>query len=161
LPACDRALDGAPEVLRGSQGLERHDDPDRPRVHREQPRLRGEAARASREQGLHRQGLAPAPTLLTKRIIPCLDVRDGRVVKGVNFGARVEKGDPAEHARRYDEEGADEIALLDITATTEGRRTMLDVVARTAAVTFTPLTVGGGIATEADVEALLEAGADK
>ena len=99
--------------------------------------------------------------MLTKRIIPCLDVKDGRVVKGVNFVDLVDKGDPAEHARRYDEEGADEIALLDITATTEGRRAMLDVVARTAEATFTPLTVGGGIQSEADVEALLEAGADK
>lgn len=99
--------------------------------------------------------------MLTKRIIPCLDVKDGRVVKGVNFVDLVDKGDPAEHARRYDEEGADEIALLDITATTEGRRAMLDVVARTAEATFTPLTVGGGIQAEADVEALLEAGADK
>lgn len=99
--------------------------------------------------------------MLTKRIIPCLDVKDGRVVKGVNFVDLVDKGDPAEHARRYDEEGADEIALLDITATTEGRRAMLDVVARTAEATFTPLTVGGGIRSEADVEALLEAGADK
>src|SRR3954451_14257961 len=99
--------------------------------------------------------------MLTKRIIPCLDVKDGRVVKGVNFVDLVDKGDPAEHARRYDEEGADEIALLDITATTEGRRAMLDVVAAAAAATFTPLTVGGGIQSEADVEALLEAGADK
>jgi imidazole glycerol-phosphate synthase subunit HisF len=99
--------------------------------------------------------------MLTKRIIPCLDVKDGRVVKGVNFVDLVDKGDPAEHARRYDEEGADEITLLDITATTEGRRAMLDVVAAAAAATFTPLTVGGGIQSEADVEALLEAGADK
>jgi cyclase len=99
--------------------------------------------------------------LLTTRIIPCLDVKDGRVVKGVNFVALRDKGDPAEHARRYDEEGADEIALLDITATTEGRRAMLDVVARTAEATFTPLTVGGGVRSEADVAALLEAGADK
>jgi imidazole glycerol-phosphate synthase subunit HisF len=99
--------------------------------------------------------------LLTKRIIPCLDVKDGRVVKGVKFVDLRYKGDPAEHARRYDEEGADEIALLDITATTEGRRAMLDVIARTADETFTPLTVGGGVRTEADVEALLEAGADK
>lgn len=99
--------------------------------------------------------------MLTKRIIPCLDVKDGRVVKGVNFVDLVDKGDPAEHARRYDAEGADEITLLDITATTEGRRAMLDVVARTADATFTPLTVGGGIQSEADVEALLEAGADK
>lgn len=99
--------------------------------------------------------------MLTKRIIPCLDVKDGRVVKGVNFVGLVDKGDPAEQARRYDQEGADEIALLDITATHEGRRAMLDVVRRAAEVTFTPLTVGGGIKTEADVEALLEAGADK
>jgi cyclase len=99
--------------------------------------------------------------VLAKRIIPCLDVKDGRVVKGVNFVDLVDKGDPAEHARRYDEEGADEITLLDITATTEGRRAMLEVVTRTAEVTFTPLTVGGGIRAEADVEALLEAGADK
>jgi cyclase len=99
--------------------------------------------------------------MLAKRIIPCLDVKDGRVVKGVQFVDLQDKGDPAAHARRYDEEGADEIALLDITATVDGRRAMLDVVARTAEVTFTPLTVGGGIKSEADVEALLAAGADK
>lgn len=99
--------------------------------------------------------------MLTKRIIPCLDVRDGRVVKGVNFVDLRDKGDPAEHARRYDAEGADEIALLDITATHEGRKAMLDVVRRTAESTFTPLTVGGGVSEEADVEALLAAGADK
>src|SRR4051812_30199311 len=99
--------------------------------------------------------------MLTTRIIPCLDVKDGRVVKGVRFVDLVDKGDPAEHAKRYDEEGADEITLLDITASHEGRRTMLDVVARTSEVTFTPLTVGGGIREEKDVEALLAAGADK
>lgn len=99
--------------------------------------------------------------MLTKRIIPCLDVKDGRVVKGVKFVDLIDKGDPAEHARRYDEEGADEITFLDITATTEGRRAMLDVIRRTADQTFTPLTVGGGVKTELDVEALLEAGADK
>jgi cyclase len=99
--------------------------------------------------------------VLTKRIIPCLDVKDGRVVKGVNFTGLRDKGDPAEQAARYDDEGADEITLLDITASHEGRRTMLDVVARTAEVTFTPLTVGGGIREEKDVEALLGAGADK
>jgi imidazole glycerol-phosphate synthase subunit HisF len=104
---------------------------------------------------------SPRRLLLTKRIIPCLDVKDGRVVKGVKFLDLQDKGDPAEHARRYDEEGADEIALLDITATTDGRRAMLDVIARTADETFTPLTVGGGVRTEADVEALLGAGADK
>jgi cyclase len=99
--------------------------------------------------------------MLTKRIIPCLDVKDGRVVKGVRFVDLTDKGDPAEHARRYDDEGADEITLLDITATHEGRKAMLDVVRRTADVTFTPLTVGGGVAHESDVEALLDAGADK
>jgi cyclase len=99
--------------------------------------------------------------VLTKRIIPCLDVKDGRVVKGVNFVNLRDKGDPAEHARGYDLEGADEITLLDITATTDGRRAMLDVIARTADETFTPLKVGGGVRTEADVEALLSAGADK
>lgn len=99
--------------------------------------------------------------MLTKRIIPCLDVKDGRVVKGVRFVDLADKGDPAEHARRYDAEGADEITLLDITATHEGRKAMLDVVARTAESTFTPLTVGGGISEEKDVEALLAAGADK
>jgi cyclase len=99
--------------------------------------------------------------MLTKRIIPCLDVKDGRVVKGVNFVGLRDAGDPAELARRYDEEGADEIALLDITATTDGRSAMLDVIARAADQTFTPLTVGGGIKTVEDVEALLAAGADK
>lgn len=99
--------------------------------------------------------------MLTKRIVPCLDVKGGRVVKGVNFVGLRDAGDPAELARRYDEEGADEIALLDITATTEGRSAMLDVVARAGAETFTPLLVGGGIRTEDDVEALLAVGADK
>jgi cyclase len=99
--------------------------------------------------------------MLTKRIIPCLDVKDGRVVKGVRFVDLTDKGDPAEHARRYDDEGADEITLLDITATHEGRKAMLDVVRRTADVTFTPLTVGGGVSHESDVEALLDAGEDK
>jgi cyclase len=99
--------------------------------------------------------------VLTRRIIPCLDVKDGRVVKGVKFVDLVDKGDPAEHARRYDEAGADEITFLDITATSDGRRAMLDVIAKAADQTFTPLTVGGGVQVEADVEALLEAGADK
>ncbi len=99
--------------------------------------------------------------MLAKRIIPCLDVKDGRVVKGVNFRDLRDKGAPAEQAARYDAAGADEITLLDITATHEGRGAMLDVVARAAEATFTPLTVGGGIRTEKDVEALLAAGADK
>jgi cyclase len=99
--------------------------------------------------------------MLAKRVIPCLDVRDGRVVKGVRFVGLRDAGDPVECARRYDAEGADEIALLDITASHEGRGTLLDVVARTADATFVPLTVGGGIRAEDDVRALLAAGADK
>jgi imidazole glycerol-phosphate synthase subunit HisF len=99
--------------------------------------------------------------MLAKRVIPCLDVKDGRVVKGVSFVALRDAGDPVECAARYDEAGADEIALLDITASHEGRGAMLDVVARAADVTFTPLTVGGGVRTEDDVRALLAAGADK
>src|ERR1035437_8751024 len=99
--------------------------------------------------------------MLARRIIPCLDVKDGRVVKGVQFENLRDAGDPVECAQRYDEEGADEIAFLDITASHEARGTLLDVVARTADVTFTPLTVGGGVRDEADVRALLLAGADK
>src|SRR5260221_6524454 len=99
--------------------------------------------------------------MLAKRVIVCLDVRDGRVVKGVNFVALRDAGDPVEHARRYDVGGADEITFLDITASPEGRGAMLDVVARTADVTRTPLTVGGGVRNVDDVRALLLAGADK
>ena len=99
--------------------------------------------------------------MLAKRVIPCLDVKDGRVVKGVAFVALRDAGDPVECSARYDEAGADEIALLDITASHEGRGAMLDVVARAADATFTPLTVGGGVRSEDDVRALLAAGADK
>jgi len=99
--------------------------------------------------------------MLAKRVIPCLDVKGGRVVKGVNFVGLRDAGDPVEQARRYDEEGADEITFLDITASHEARGTMVDVVARTADVTSTPLTVGGGVRTIDDVRALLAAGADK
>jgi cyclase len=99
--------------------------------------------------------------MLAKRVIPCLDVQGGRVVKGVRFVGLRDAGDPVEQARRYDAEGADEVALLDITASHEGRGTLLDVVARTAEVVFVPLTVGGGVRTEDDVRALLAAGADK
>src|SRR5579864_2835870 len=99
--------------------------------------------------------------MLAKRVIPCLDVREGRVVKGVRFVGLRDAGDPVECARRYDEEGADEITFLDITASHEGRSTLLDVVARTADVVFVPLTVGGGVRAEGDVRALLAAGADK
>jgi cyclase len=99
--------------------------------------------------------------MLAKRVIPCLDVRGGRVVKGVQFVGLRDAGDPVEQASRYDAEGADEIALLDITASNEGRGTLLDVVARTADAIFVPLTVGGGVRAEEDVRALLGAGADK
>jgi len=99
--------------------------------------------------------------MLTKRIIPCLDVADGRVVKGVNFLGLRDAGDPVEIARRYDEEGADEIVFLDIHASTDNRNTMLDVVRRTAEQAFMPLCVGGGIRTLDDIRRLLSAGADK
>ena len=99
--------------------------------------------------------------MLAKRIIPCLDVRDGRVVKGVNFVGIRDAGDPVECARRYDADGADEITFLDITASHEGRKAMLDVVERTAEAVFTPLTVGGGVNEPEDVRRLLDAGADK
>lgn len=95
------------------------------------------------------------------RIIPCLDVAGGRVVKGVNFVDLADAGDPVEQARVYDQAGADELCFLDITATHEGRGTILDVVARTAAVCFMPLTVGGGVRVVEDARALLLAGADK
>jgi cyclase len=99
--------------------------------------------------------------VLAKRIIPCLDVREGRVVKGVNFVNIRDAGDPVECALRYDAAGADEITFLDITATHEARGILLDVVARTAEVVFTPLTVGGGVSSPDDVRSLLDAGADK
>ncbi len=99
--------------------------------------------------------------MLARRIIPCLDVRDGRVVKGVAFTSLRDAGDPVEQARRYDEQGADELCFLDITASHEKRGAILDVVARCADVLFTPLTVGGGVRSEDDVRALLAAGADK
>jgi len=95
------------------------------------------------------------------RVIPCLDVRDGRVVKGVNFVDLRDAGDPVEQAQAYDAAGADELCFLDISATQEGRGTLLDVVRRTAEVCFMPLTVGGGVRSVADARALLLAGADK
>jgi cyclase len=98
---------------------------------------------------------------LAKRIVPCLDVDAGRVVKGIRFADLRDAGDPAELAAGYDAEGADELVFLDITATLEGRRATLDVVARTADRVFIPLTVGGGVRSEEDVRALLRAGADK
>lgn len=99
--------------------------------------------------------------MLAKRIIPCLDVRDGQVVKGVNFVNIREVGDPVALARAYSDAGADEIVFLDITATHEARKTVVDVVARTAQQVFVPLTVGGGIRTVEDFHTLLRAGADK
>lgn len=95
------------------------------------------------------------------RVIPCLDVANGRVVKGVNFVNLRDAGDPVEIAKAYDAAGADELCFLDITATHEARRTLLDIVSRTAAVCFMPLTVGGGVRTAEDARALLLAGADK
>lgn len=99
--------------------------------------------------------------MLAKRIIPCLDVRDGRVVKGVNFVGIKDVGDPVECAMMYDRQGADEITFLDITATHEGRGTMVDVVRKTARNVFVPLTVGGGIRSIDDFREILRAGADK
>ena len=99
--------------------------------------------------------------MLTRRIIPCLDVRDGRVVKGVNFVGLRDAGDPVEQARLYDAAGADELTFLDITASHENRGTILDVVARTAEHCFMPVTVGGGVRALEDIRALLLAGADK
>ncbi len=99
--------------------------------------------------------------MLARRIIPCLDVKQGRVVKGVQFLELTDAGDPVEIAARYDAEGADELCFLDITASHEARPIILDVVARTADRVFMPLTVGGGVRTVADVRALLNAGADK
>jgi len=99
--------------------------------------------------------------MLAKRIIPCLDVKDGRIVKGVRFVNLRDAGDPVEAALAYDAQGADELVFLDITASHENRRIMLDVVARTAEGIYMPLTVGGGIRSIDDVRALLRAGADK
>ena len=99
--------------------------------------------------------------MLAKRIIPCLDIKDGRVVKGVNFINLRDAGDPVEQARVYDEQGADELVFLDISATHEGRRTTLELVGRVAETVFMPLTVGGGIREVEDMRNLLLAGADK
>ena len=99
--------------------------------------------------------------MLAKRIVPCLDIHDGRVVKGVQFVDLVDAGDPVEQARFYDASGADEVVFLDITATHEGRATLYDTIRRAADEVFIPLTVGGGVRTVEDVRQLLEAGADK
>src|SRR5436853_4556009 len=99
--------------------------------------------------------------MLAKRIIPCLDVTGGRVVKGVNFVNLRDAGDPVELAARYNEQGADELVFLDITASSDERETMVDVVARTAREVFIPLTVGGGIRWVADARGILHAGGDQ
>lgn len=99
--------------------------------------------------------------MLTKRIIPCLDVKEGRVVKGVNFVNLRDAGDPVELAKRYSDEGADELVFLDISASNEGRKTMVEVVENTAANVTIPFTVGGGINTVEDMKRILRAGADK
>ena len=99
--------------------------------------------------------------MLAKRVIPCLDVKDGRVVKGINFVQLRDAGDPVENARAYDEQGADELTFLDITASAERRKIILEVVRRTAEEVFMPLTVGGGIRSLEDIRELLRAGADK
>lgn len=99
--------------------------------------------------------------MLTKRVIPCLDVQDGRVVKGINFVRLQDAGDPVENARAYDEQGADELTFLDITASAERRKIILEVVRKTAEEVFMPLTVGGGIRRLEDIRELLRAGADK
>ncbi|MEM6661194.1 MAG: imidazole glycerol phosphate synthase subunit HisF [Pseudomonadota bacterium] len=99
--------------------------------------------------------------MLKTRIIPCLDVKDGRVVKGVNFVDLIDAGDPVEQAKVYDDAGADELCFLDITASHENRGTILDVARRTAEQCFMPLTIGGGVRTVDDIRALLLAGADK
>lgn len=130
------------------------------------PAERAGASRRSRSRGLQNH-LAPLdrnadrPRMLKTRVIPCLDVADGRVVKGVNFVDLVDAGDPVEAAIAYDAAGADELCFLDIHATHENRDTMHDLATRTAEHCFMPLTVGGGVRTVEDVRALLLAGADK
>ncbi len=99
--------------------------------------------------------------MLSVRIIPCLDVHEGRVVKGVNFVNLIDAGDPVEQAKAYEQQGADELVFLDITASSDERNTMIDVVERTASECFMPLTVGGGLRTIANIRDMLNAGADK
>src|SRR5512136_1230727 len=99
--------------------------------------------------------------MLTIRIIPCLDVKDGRVVKGIKFKSHRDAGDPVELASFYNEEGADELVFYDITASSDGRPIMIEVVKRTAREVFIPLTVGGGLRSVEDMHAMLQAGADK
>src|SRR5579859_2386265 len=107
------------------------------------------------------RGLLPTADMLTKRIIPCLDVDKGRVVKGVKFFDHVDAGDPVEQARRYQDQGADELVFYDITASHEGREIMADLVRKVVEQVFMPLTVGGGIRTLDDATRLIQAGAEK
>lgn len=120
---------------------------------------RGEVWYAAKALVISRQRFALA--MLKVRIIPCLDVKDGRVVKGVNFVDLIDAGDPVEAAAAYDAAGADELCFLDITASSDNRDTIFDIVERTAERCFMPLTVGGGVRTVEDIRKLLEAGADK
>ncbi|ANN65050.1 imidazole glycerol phosphate synthase subunit HisF [Bordetella bronchialis] len=106
-------------------------------------------------------GASAGPNALTRRIIPCLDVTAGRVVKGVNFVNLIDAGDPVEIARRYNEQGADELTFLDITATSDGRDLILPIIEQVASQVFIPLTVGGGVRQVSDIQRLLNAGADK
>jgi cyclase len=122
---------------------------------------RGKAAGNGVAEASSSQSRVPDRPVLTKRIIPCLDVTAGRVVKGVNFVALRDAGDPVEIARRYDQQGADEITFLDITASSDERDLILQVIESVAAQVFIPLTVGGGVRSVEDVRRLLNAGADK
>src|SRR5829696_4295967 len=136
---------------------------------RRRPRFRSRPSRRPAHTPLTRFGIGPSrtsdrsrvPRVLKIRLIPCLDVKDGRVVKGVKFVDLRDAGEPVEAAKAYDAAGADELVFLDITASHEDRGILLDVVSRTAAVCFMPVTVGGGIRTLEDIRALLSAGADK
>src|SRR5690606_1767100 len=127
------------------------------RRHRRPRALRGPV----HHRGGRRRQRRRSPLMRVARVIPCLDVTGGRVVKGVNFVGLRDAGDPVELAERYDREGADELVFLDITASSDDRDTMIDVVARTAEEVFIPFTVGGGIRSVDDARRMLRAGADK
>ena len=133
----------------------------RPRALRWPPRSAGGAGAPASQRGTRARDRGSPPMTLKARVIPCLDVKDGRVVKGVNFVNLRDAGDPVESAVAYDRAGADELCFLDITASHEDRGILLDVVRRTAEVCFMPLTVGGGVRTTDDIRNLLLAGADK
>ena len=151
----------------GAGGWRHRHEPGRQRLDHQVALGAGRGARRARraarahERRRRSGGVLMDPKDLAVRIIPCLDVDDGRVVKGVNFENLRDAGDPVELAAAYDAEGADELTFLDVTASSSGRATMLDVVKRTAEQVFIPLTVGGGVRSVADVDVLLRAGADK